>query len=113
MRAPVHLNRKLTLEEPVLVQDGAGGHVETWSEMGVLWANVKPGTGRESASEFLTVSSVPYRIVVRGAPVGAASRPRPEQRFREGARIFRILAVAETDPTGHYLTCHAREEVTV
>ena len=72
---------------------------------------MKAGTGRERAEEFLTVSSVPYRITVRAAPPGAMSRPRPEQRFREGSRIFRILAVAERGVDGRYLTCHAREEV--
>jgi hypothetical protein len=54
---------------------------------------------------------VPYRIIVRAAPVGDDRRPRPEQRFREGERLFRILAVAEADRGQHYLTCFAREEV--
>jgi head-tail adaptor len=43
--------------------------------------------------------------------VGSDRRPRPDQRFREGARLFRILAVAEADAQGLYLTCFAREEV--
>jgi len=110
MSAPV-LNRKLVLETPERVPDGSGGWVQSWSELGQLWAEVKAGTGRERAEEFLTVSSVPYRITVRAAPPGAMSRPRPEQRFREGSRIFRILAVAERGVDGRYLTCHAREEV--
>ncbi|MFD1511059.1 head-tail adaptor protein [Lacimonas salitolerans] len=32
-------------------------------------------------------------------------------RAREGARIFRITAVAEGDLRGRYLTCFAEEEV--
>jgi head-tail adaptor len=47
--------------------------------------------------------------MVRGAPVGAPSRPVAGQRFREGARIYPILAVAEADPEGRYLVCHAEE----
>jgi len=46
---------------------------------------------------------------VRGAPVGAASRPRPDQRFREGDRVFAILAVSEFDATGRWLECWAEE----
>ena len=107
----VHLNRKLILEAPVRALDGAGGHTETWSPLGTLWAAIKAGTGRESASEFVTLSTVPYRIVVRASPEGSPSRPRPEQRFRDGNRLFRIVAVSEYDPKAHYLTCHAREEV--
>ena len=38
-------------------------------------------------------------------------RPRPDQRLREGARIFTILAVTERDPEGRFLTCITREEV--
>ncbi len=48
---------------------------------------------------------------MRAAPIGAPSRPRPDQRFREGARIFRIHSVTERDDQGRYLTCFATEEV--
>ena len=105
------LNRKLVLEEAVRVADGAGGHRLNWQEKGALWAEVTAGSGTERAGEFVTLASVPWVIVVRAAPVGHASRPKPEQRFREGTRIFRILAVAERDREGHYLSCFAREEV--
>ena len=107
----VNLNRMVVLEAPVRVSDGAGGHGEAWQALGTLWASIRAGTGREAAGEFVTVSTVPYRIVVRASPYGAPSRPTPEQRFRDGARVFRILAVSDADETGRYLTCHAREEV--
>jgi len=110
MRRP-HLNRLLTLETATRTPDGAGGFVETWNGVGGLWAEVRAGTGNERARDFVTVSSVSYKITVRAAPEGAASRPKPEQRFREGSRIFRILAVSEADAGGAYLTCFAREEV--
>lgn len=110
MSAP-RLNRRLVLEEAARVADGAGGFTLDWQPLGTLWAEVTAGTGVERAGEFVTLASVPYKIVVRAAPEGAPSRPRPEQRFREGARIFHILAVAEADREGHYLSCFAREEV--
>ncbi len=107
----IALNRKLVLEEAARAADGAGGFTEVWTAIGTLWANVKAGSGRERFGEAVTVSTVPYRIVVRGAAEGTPSRPRPDQRFREGARVFRILAVAEYDQDARYLTCFAREEV--
>ena len=106
------LNRRLVLEEASRVADGAGGFAESWTPIGVVWAALKPGTGRERIGGNLTLSAVPYRITVRAAPFGAPSRPRPDQRFREGARLFRILAVADHDPDRAYLTCHCTEEVT-
>lgn len=109
MTAPV-MNRALTLEAPVTVPDGAGGYAKSWAVRGVLWAEVRPGTGRDTAGEDVTLSTVPYKITVRAAPVGAPSRPVPEQRFCEATRVFRILAVTEQDNDARYLVCFAREE---
>lgn len=108
-RLPV-LARKLVLEAPARVPDGAGGFIDIWQVLGEHWAEVVAATGRDGLGEAATLSLVPWRITVRGAPFGSPSRPRPEQRFREGERVFTILAVAEADGRGHYLTCHAREE---
>ncbi len=110
MSAP-KLNRRLLLETPVRAADGAGGFAETWTSLGSLWAEVTARTGRERAEAGVLVSTVAYRIVVRGALYGATGRPKPEQRFREGERVFVIQAVAERDPEGRYLTCFAEEEV--
>jgi head-tail adaptor len=108
----VALTRKLVLEEPQKVPDGAGGFTEVWVALGVLWADVRAGTGRErEAAGLFTVSTVPYRITVRAAPDGAPSRPKPDQRFRDGERLFRIMAVTERDAAGMYLECFSREEV--
>jgi head-tail adaptor len=52
---------------------------------------------------------VKYRILVRTAPVDAPSRPRPQQRLRDGARVFHILTVTESDATGRYLEIVAEE----
>ena len=110
MSAP-RLNRLLVLEGATRSADGAGGFSESWAALGELWAEVSARTGRERAGAGVLVSSVSYRIVVRAAPVGAASRPRPEQRFRDGTRLYVIQAVAEHDPDGRFLTCFADEEV--
>ena len=110
MKAP-HLNRALVLEGVVRTADGAGGFTEAWTVLGTLWAEVLPGSGSDILGEERMLSAVPYRVTVRGAPVGAASRPTAGQRFREGPRLFLIQAVTERDQFGRYLTCFAREEV--
>jgi head-tail adaptor len=106
-----NLSRKLVLEQVQRNPDGAGGFAVTWVALGTLWADVQAGTGGERYAEFVTLSNVAYRIFVRGAPQGAPSRPKPEQRFRDGSRLFRIVAVTEADAAGQYLTCFAQEEV--
>ena len=110
MSAP-RLTRKFILEEAQRLPDGAGGYSMSWVALGTLWAAVEPVSGRERAGESVTVSAVSYRITVRAAPHGAPSRPKPEQRLREGARLFRINAVTEADGLANYLTCYAAEEV--
>jgi len=110
MSAP-QLNRSLVLEGAVKVSDGAGGYTRNWEPLGVLWAELKAGTGRETGAPAATVSRVPYKITVRAAPYGAASRPTVGQRFRDGVRIFQINAVAEKGAHAQFLTCHVDEEV--
>lgn len=108
---PPRLTRKLVLETPERVADGAGGYATNWTALGTLWADIQPRTGRERGGESFPIATVPYRIVLRAALEGAPSRPTAEQRFHMGSRIFRILAVSEHDSDARYLTCFAKEEV--
>ena len=107
----IHLDRLLTLETPTRLPDGAGGFSITWAALGTHWAEVTPGGGKDAAGEEVVLSSVPYRITVRAAPVDAPSRPLPDQRFRDGTRIFTILAVTERGRLAKHLVCFVREEV--
>lgn len=109
MSAP-RLNRQLLLEAPDVLSDGAGGFVQGWVPLGMVWANVSPRSGRETARSGAAVSRMSYRIIIRGAPAGSDKRPTAQHRFREGARIFTIEAVAEHDPEGRYLVCFVQEE---
>ncbi|MFK7877432.1 MAG: head-tail adaptor protein [Paracoccaceae bacterium] len=105
------LNRRLSLQAPEIVPDGAGGFSQTWQTLGTLWGEVTPRTGREVAINGAPVSAVSYKITVRGAPADSRRRPQPQHRLRDGARIFKVRAVTERDPNGFYLTCYADEEV--
>ncbi|RGP36823.1 head-tail adaptor protein [Pseudotabrizicola alkalilacus] len=107
---PVHLNRLLTLEQPVSTPDSAGGFSTVWQGIGTLWAEITPGTGRGTSGEEVSMASVPYRITLRGAASGSPRRPLPGQRLTDGGRVFQVLAVTERDAAGQYLTCFAREE---
>jgi head-tail adaptor len=110
MRNP-HLNRSLTLENPVQAADGAGGLVTTWDALGILWGELKPTSGREAASYGLPISRTMYKITVRAAANGSPRRPKPGQRMRSGIRTFVVEAVTEYDRDARYLTCLAKEEV--
>jgi head-tail adaptor len=107
---PVRLRRLLALEASVKVPDGAGGFTQVWAEMGKVWAEVQPASGRDQGVEEVVLSTMTYRITVRAAPPSSDRRPVPGQRFRDGTRRFAILAVTERDDSGLYLTCFVREE---
>ncbi|MDW4496816.1 head-tail adaptor protein [Sulfitobacter sp. D35] len=107
------LNRRLVLETPETIPDGAGGFDSVWVALGTIWGEVTARTGRELAQAEAAISRMSFRIVVRAAPFGSPDRPQPQQRFREGQRIFLIEAVAEEDADTRYLTCFATEEVAV
>lgn len=106
----IRLNRQLVLEMPARVADGAGGFTESWTPLGTLWANITARSGREKAGIVAPLSLVTTKIIVRAAPTSSGARPQPDQRFREGARIFRIVSVTEHDTDAHYLMCAAQEE---
>jgi head-tail adaptor len=105
------LNRPMALEEAQITPDGAGGHALAWVTLGTLWTELRPGSGRELRSDNAPQGQMSFRIFLRAAPHGDPQRPRPDQRFRQGERIFRVLAVSEADPLGAFLICHASEEV--
>jgi head-tail adaptor len=107
---PINPTRRLVLEGVQRTPDGMGGFVETWAPRGTLWADIRPGVGREVADAFLARPEVALRIHVRGAPVGAPSRPVAGERFREGDRVYAIRAVTEADPRGAWLVCFCVEE---
>lgn len=111
MRRAPNLARRLVLEEREQVPDGAGGFASYWRPLGALWAELTPRTGREDFVAAQARPRVQWRIVLRASPVGSASRPRPDQRLREGARIFAIQTVAEADAAGRYLEVLAEEGV--
>lgn len=99
------LKWQLVLEQHYQEPDGAGGYAEGWLSLGTVWAEIRAGTGREQWASGLPVGRVPYRVITPAAPAGSLSRPRADQRFREGERIFWIRAVAERGTNGAYLVC--------
>ena len=108
MKTP-KLNRKLELEELDRVPDGMGGFTESWVSKGALWVNLDARGASERLVGARTLPVTKFKIVTRAAPYGADSRPRPDQRFREGSRVFDIRAVSELDEAGHYLEIWAEE----
>ena len=61
-----------------------------------------PASGTERYEGSQQASRVTHRITLRCTP---ALRPRADQRFAIGARLFDIRAVFDRDGRGRFLTC--------
>ncbi|WP_163849677.1 head-tail adaptor protein [Pseudooceanicola aestuarii] len=105
------LNRRLELQVPVRVADGAGGIVQSWAARGTHWAEITPRTARPMEKGAAGIYRQGLKITLRAVPHGSPGRPRPGHRFAEGARIYAVEGVAESDPDGRHLVCFAVEEV--
>ena len=87
---PGALNRRLTLEAPIESDDGAGGVTRSFSTVATLWASVTPVAAREAVEGGALGATVTHRIGIRfRADITL------RHRFRDGARIFRIVAMRE------------------
>jgi SPP1 family predicted phage head-tail adaptor len=99
------LKRRLVLEKPARVPDGAGGATVTWSAAATLWAELRPLKAEERPLGEGLVDMALWRIVLRHREDVA-----PGDRLRLGARTFLVLAVSDPDEDGRWLACLAEEE---
>jgi SPP1 family predicted phage head-tail adaptor len=90
MTDPGTLNRRLTLEAPVETDDGAGGVTRSYTAIATLWAAVEPVSARGEVTAAAPGATISHRIRVRtNADITL------RHRFRDGARVFRIVAMRE------------------
>ena len=92
MTDPGQLNRRLVLEASTDVDDGAGGVTRSFAAVATLWAQVMPVAARGEVAADALGASVTHRIAIRyNADITL------RHRFRDGARIFRIVAIRERE----------------
>ena len=87
---PGTLNRRLVLEAPVEADDGAGGVTRSFAATATLWASVAPVSARSGVDADRLDARVTHRIGMR-----FSNDITIRHRFRDGARIFRIVALRE------------------
>jgi SPP1 family predicted phage head-tail adaptor len=85
------LDRRLVLEAPVEMDDGAGGVTRSFETVTTLWAQVTPARARSNVAADSLAALVTHRIIVR-APRAITTL----NRFRDDTRIFRVVAFRET-----------------
>lgn len=104
------LNIPLVLEEKERQPDTMGGYRVVWRSRGLVHALMQRGVGRLRGAEAGPESVTDWKITVRAFPLSDPRRPLPGQRFRMGARLIRIEAVAEVGAMGRHLIVTGQEE---
>lgn len=94
----------LALEQAVLSDDGAGGHIEGWAEIASFFAKLEPAFARAVFGGDQTRESVTHLVTLRFRSDVASG-----MRFRTGDRCFAILTVHDPDESGRYLVCRTEE----
>ena len=110
MSAP-RLNRRLVLEAPDRVPDGAGGYRQTWVALG---GDVGRGEARDGAGEARglrgdLLGALPDLRARRAGGRPVAARGRSKGSAMAGGSN-RIHAVTEADPAARFLVCYTYEE---
>jgi SPP1 family predicted phage head-tail adaptor len=90
MTDPGKLDRRLALEAPVETPDGAGGVTRSYAAVATLWAQVEPVSARGAVEAQALGATVTHRIRVR-----CSADITIRHRFRDSARIFRIVSMRE------------------
>ena len=84
------LNERFTLEAPARPPDGGGGAGIAWEAVTDLWARVRPIAGDERLAHDQLAGRLTHQVWIRYRP-GVV----PAMRFRQGTRIYEIVAVLE------------------
>ena len=98
------MRHRVILEAPLRVPDGAGGVIETWSEVATLWARIADRSGSESFSADGISGRLTHEITLRPHPDLV-----PRNRMRTMTRTYHILAVRTLGEPTSRLTCLCEE----
>ncbi|MGE3144751.1 MAG: phage head closure protein [Pseudorhodoplanes sp.] len=106
MSDPGKLDRRLTLEEPAEIADGAGGVTRSYQAVATLWAQVVPVSARGTVD-----AERPGAVATNRIRILSLSDIGTRHRLREGNAIYRIVALHDPDGRGRFLLIEAEARV--
>lgn len=97
------LSHRLTLEREARSGDGGGGAVVAWEQAADMWGAVEDLNGTERVRGDRISGEANAMITVR-----FRDDITPAMRFRNGMRVYNILAVLDGDGQRRYLRCQCQ-----
>lgn len=98
------LRHRVTIEQAVPSDDGAGGSTTAWIAIATVWAHVAPVKALQAERFGRLDGVVTHRVTMRHRDdvVGG-------MRLIHGSRILRLLVVHDPDERDRWLECLAEE----
>jgi SPP1 family predicted phage head-tail adaptor len=98
------LQQRITIQRRSSTLDAYGQEINSWSDIGTVWAEVKPLSGREKmrTNAMVVESQISHQVTVRYSTLFLPSTTADAWRILFGTRIFNITAswnVDEADKT--------------
>ena len=106
MKDPGLLNRRLVLEAAVESADGAGGVTRTFEAVVTLWVSVTPVSAARQIEAERLGARVTHRLHLR-----FSDDITTRHRFRDGERIYCIVALRDQDGRKRFLEIEAEERL--
>ncbi len=103
---PGLLNRRLVLEAPVEIDDGAGGVTRSFSAVASLWVSVTTVSAAREIEASRLGARVTHRLHLRYSPDITTRHC-----FRDGDRLYRIVTLRDRDGRKRFLEIEAEERV--
>jgi SPP1 family predicted phage head-tail adaptor len=100
------LNRKVSLEKPVEIDNGAGGVTTVWVKVFDTWAKMRPGSGSETTRWGQLSATTMETITIR-----YCKELTEKWRIRFEDRYFNIRDVADLEEAHRFLEIACEEGV--
>lgn len=103
------LRQRVTFQTATITQNSVGEPVNSWSNIGTVWARVEPLAGKERFAAMQQQADVDYRITCRYSSTVAALAP--EDRATWNGKTFDIKSVLNTETRDRELQVFVREHI--
>lgn len=98
------LNKKVTVQYPVVAPDGMGGFTETWTNLDTIWAALWPISAKEQIQSMSNTMETTHRVRAR-----YRSDIKHNYRIKFGNRCFNIISIINPNEQNRWLDIMAKE----
>ena len=103
------LNHRVRIQRPIVSKDMLGAPTQGWTDVGTVWADIQPISGREARIADRVAAEVTHQITVRFQDAFSAPKAVAQLRVLYRRRVFAIHAALNEDEANVVVTLLASE----